>query len=106
MIAGQLGDPLIAKRVLAAGCVAVPRLEQRDHEFRQVRPVPTPDRRLAHVALERVVALEGRRMWQVSGKQVEEGWHVGGPLDRGVAAQRNDADVRTSDVADPQLESA
>ena len=102
----QLGDPLVSVLVLLGGGLAVPGLQQGDHEFRKVGPVPAPDRRLAHVLLQGGVAFESGRVGQVPGQQVEQGGYVGRSLDRRVSTQRHDPASGPAHVSQQQLQDA
>ena len=84
--------------------VAVPRLQQRHDVLVEVRPPPVGRACVADVTAERRVGLAERRHRQIAGQDVVERRDVGRSLNRGVAAQRENAAAGPADVAEQQLQ--
>ena len=92
-------QPAEAVIVLLRGRRAEPGLEQADDELGEVHPVAGRADLGLDVVGQRVVVLEGARGVEIARQQVVERWDVGRALDRGVAAQRQDAAAGPADVA-------
>ncbi len=84
--------------------LAVVGLEQADDVLVEARPPAAPARVLLDVLGEAVRVLLEERHGEVAGQDVVERRDVGRALDRGVAAQRQDAAARPADVAQQELE--
>ena len=100
------GQPrqVVETEVIGLGSrVAPPGLEQADRIRAHVGPEALVRALGVHVGGEILVPVHVRH-GQVSGQQVEQGGDVGGALDRGVSAQRENAAPGPADVAEQQLE--
>ena len=98
------GEPEV---VVRRCCVAVPRLEQADNEFAEVRPVAGGHPSILDITtqiLVRGVVCSGLR--QVAGQCVVQSRDVGRALDGRVAAQGHNAAARPAHVAEQQLQDA
>ena len=104
MIAADARQPGEAELVLRRCPVAVPRLEQRDRVLVEVRPPASRRTMRGEVSVERRIGDAERRHGEIARQQIVERRDVGGALNRGVAAERQDAAARPSDVAEEQLQ--
>ena len=102
VIARDARQPIESEIVLSRRRIAVPRLQEADDVFVEMRP-PALVRALTRVLRERrrFAVLRHR---EIARQQVVQRRNVRRALDRRVAAQRHDAAARTADVAEQQLQ--
>ena len=77
MVAGVLGQEIIAEIVLGRGGGAVPSLELADDEFREIGPVRRGRSFRANVIAQGLVVLQSAGGIQVTGMRVIQGRDVG-----------------------------
>ena len=101
--AGEPRQVVEAVVVVGGRRVAPVRLEQADQVGPHVPPVALPGRVALDEGVEVHVLVRVRHR-DVAGEDVEQRRDVGGPLDRRVPAQREDAAARPADVAEQRLQ--
>src|SRR5579862_3145926 len=103
MVAADARQQIETILILCRCAITEPRLQKADHILVDVAPKAG----FRAFGFDKVLQVAVRLCmghWDVARQKVEERRNVGRSLDRGVAAQRENAAARTSDVAEQELE--
>ena len=104
MVAGELGQPVVAEVVFFRRALAVVRLEQADHVLGRVVPETGFLGVFFQVAREVVLLAVGGGHGQVAGQRVVKGRDIGRTLDGSMATQGHDAATGAAHVAQEKLQ--